>query len=57
MVLESGKEGSYDTFIAGLIGGYFVFGRRDKRGKVSPVSKQIVIFGRGQWIFSFVSIS
>lgn len=44
MVLESGKEGSYDTFIAGLIGGYFVFGRRDKRGKVSPVSKQIVIF-------------
>ncbi|TVY73356.1 Peroxisomal membrane protein [Lachnellula suecica] len=39
-----GKEGPYDTFFAGLLGGYLVFGRRSKRGNVSSVSKQIVIF-------------
>jgi peroxisomal membrane protein 4 len=43
---EPGKEGPYDTFFAGLLGGYLVFGRRSKRGHVSSVSKQIVIFGR-----------
>jgi peroxisomal membrane protein 4 len=42
---EPGKEGPYDTFFAGLLGGYVVFGRRSKRGHVSSVSKQIVIFG------------
>ena len=41
-----GKEGPYDTFFAGLLGGYLVFGRRSKRGHISSVSKQIVIFGR-----------
>ena len=41
-----GKEGPYDTFFAGLLGGYLVFGRRSKRGHVSSVSKQIVIFGK-----------
>jgi peroxisomal membrane protein 4 len=40
-----GKEGPYDTFFAGLLGGYLVFGRRSKRGHISSVSKQIVIFG------------
>lgn len=40
-----GREGPYDTFFAGLLGGYLVFGRRSKRGHVSSVSKQIVIFG------------
>ncbi|KHN99936.1 PCI domain containing protein [Metarhizium album ARSEF 1941] len=40
-----GKEGPYDTFIAGLVGGYIVFGQRSKRnGKVSSVSQQIVIY-------------
>ncbi|EFY90964.1 peroxisomal membrane protein (PmpP24), putative [Metarhizium acridum CQMa 102] len=40
-----GKEGPYDTFIAGLLGGYIVFGQRSKRnGKVSSVSQQIVIY-------------
>jgi len=39
-----GKEGPYDTFLSGLVGGYLVFGRRSKRGHVSSVSKQIVIF-------------
>ena len=43
-----GKEGPYDTFFAGLLGGYLVFGRRSKRGHVSSVSKQIVIFGKPQ---------
>ncbi|ORY65801.1 peroxisomal membrane protein 4 [Pseudomassariella vexata] len=40
-----GKEGNYDTFIAGLIGGYFVFGGRSPRtGKISSVNQQIVIY-------------
>lgn len=42
---DPGKEGPYDTFFAGLLGGYLVFGRRSKKGHVSSVSKQIVIFG------------
>jgi peroxisomal membrane protein 4 len=42
---EPGKEGPFDTFFAGLVGGYLVFGRRSKKGHVSSVSKQIVIFG------------
>lgn len=41
-----GKEGNFDTFFAGLLGGYLVFGRRSKRGHISSVSKQIVIFGK-----------
>ncbi|KAM3077513.1 hypothetical protein ACMFMG_006852 [Clarireedia jacksonii] len=39
-----GQEGKWDTFFAGLLGGYVVFGRRSKKGHVSSVSKQIVIF-------------
>ncbi|KAK4660151.1 hypothetical protein QC762_116560 [Podospora pseudocomata] len=39
-----GKEGPYDSFIAGLLGGYVVFGQRSKRGKISSVSQQIVIY-------------
>lgn len=42
---QPGKEGKFDTFFAGLLGGYVVFGRRSKRGHISSVSKQIVIFG------------
>jgi len=42
---DPGKEGSFDSFFAGLTGGYLVFGRRSKKGHVSSVSKQIVIFG------------
>ncbi|TAQ83589.1 hypothetical protein B7494_g8080 [Chlorociboria aeruginascens] len=30
-----GKEGTYDTFLAGLLGGYLVFGRRSPRGHIS----------------------
>ncbi|KAG6007830.1 hypothetical protein E4U43_000248 [Claviceps pusilla] len=40
-----GKEGPYDTFIGGLLGGYIVFGQRSKRnGKISSVNQQIVIY-------------
>ncbi|KXJ95988.1 peroxisomal membrane protein 4 [Microdochium bolleyi] len=40
-----GKEGTYDTFVAGLLGGYFVFGGRSPRtGKISSVNQQIVIY-------------
>jgi len=39
-----GKEGPYDTLFAGMLGGYLVFGQRSKKGHVSSVSKQIVIF-------------
>jgi hypothetical protein len=37
---NGGKEGLYDTFFAGLAGGYFVFGR----GMHSSVNQQIVIY-------------
>ncbi|KFH41899.1 Peroxisomal membrane protein-like protein [Hapsidospora chrysogenum ATCC 11550] len=40
-----GKEGPYDSFFAGLLGGYFVFGGRSPRtGKISSVNQQIVIY-------------
>lgn len=40
-----GKEGAYDSFFGGLVGGYFVFGGRSKRtGKISSVNQQIVIY-------------
>ncbi|KAI1433640.1 peroxisomal membrane protein 24 [Xylaria sp. CBS 124048] len=40
-----GKEGRYDTFLAGLVGGYFVFGGRSKRtGKIPSVNQQIVTY-------------
>ena len=34
------KEASYDSFVAGLVGGYYVFGR----GYQSSVNQQIVIY-------------
>ncbi|KAJ2906093.1 Peroxisomal membrane protein 4 [Zalerion maritima] len=40
-----GKEGPYDTFLSGLLGGYLVFGGRSPRsGKISSVNQQIVIY-------------
>ncbi|KAK3990254.1 peroxisomal membrane protein 4 [Cladorrhinum sp. PSN332] len=39
-----GKEGPYDSFIAGLLGGYIVFGQRSRSGKISSVNQQIVIY-------------
>jgi len=40
LAVKSGKEGHYDTFLSGLMGGYWVFGRSIK----SSVSQQIVIY-------------
>lgn len=40
--IKPGKEGPYDTFLSGLVGGYYVFGR-GKAGK-SSVNQQIVIY-------------
>lgn len=54
---EPGKEGRYDTFFAGLLGGYLVFGRRSAKGHVSSVSKQIVIFGRSPSSISRIQCS
>lgn len=39
-----GKEGPYDTFLAGLLGGYVVFGRPSRSGRISSVNQQIVIY-------------
>ncbi|KAI1172522.1 peroxisomal membrane protein 24 [Nemania sp. FL0916] len=40
-----GKEGPYDTFLAGLVGSYFVFGQRSRRsGKIPSVNQQIVVY-------------
>ena len=52
---DPGKEGPFDTFFAGLLGGYLVFGRRSKRGHISSVSKQIVIFGREAFSHSMLA--
>ncbi|KAG6099843.1 hypothetical protein E4U30_005864 [Claviceps sp. LM220 group G6] len=42
---NQGKEGPYDAFLGGLLGGYVVFGQRSPRsGKISSVSQQIVIY-------------
>ena len=40
-----GKEGPYDTLVAGMLGGYLVFGGRSPRtGRISSVNQQIVIY-------------
>ncbi|KAK4250396.1 Tim17/Tim22/Tim23/Pmp24 family-domain-containing protein [Corynascus novoguineensis] len=39
-----GKEGPYDSFLAGLLGGYVVFGQRSRSGRISSVNQQIVIY-------------
>jgi len=39
-----GKEGPYDSFVAGLLGGYFVFGQRTRTGRISSVNQQIVVY-------------
>ncbi|KAI2781627.1 peroxisomal membrane protein 4 [Daldinia loculata] len=40
-----GKAGRYDSFMAGLLGGYVVFGGRSRRsGKIPSVNQQIVVY-------------
>ncbi|KAG7292169.1 hypothetical protein NEMBOFW57_002204 [Staphylotrichum longicolle] len=42
---KSSAPGPYDSFFAGLLGGYLVFGQRSKRsGRISSVNQQIVIY-------------
>ncbi|KAI0639159.1 peroxisomal membrane protein 4 [Trametes polyzona] len=47
--MNGGKERSFDTFIAGLIGGYVVFGDR------SAVNEQIVLYVCSRVVASFLS--
>ncbi|KAI0824083.1 peroxisomal membrane protein 4 [Trametes gibbosa] len=47
--VNGGKERSFDTFIAGLIGGYVVFGDR------SAVNEQIVLYVCSRVVASFLS--
>ncbi|RDL38377.1 Peroxisomal membrane protein-like protein [Venustampulla echinocandica] len=54
---QPGKEGDFDTFFAGLLGGYIVFGRRSKRGHISSVSKQIVVFVFARVCLSLAELS
>ena len=56
--LGTGKEGPYDTFFAGLMGGYVVFGKRNPRtGKVSGVSQQIVIYVFARMVLALAKLS
>ena len=48
-----GKEGSYDAFLAGLIGGYAVFGR----GHQSSVNQQIVIYVFARVVLALAKLS
>ncbi|KAH9890943.1 peroxisomal membrane protein 4 [Cubamyces lactineus] len=47
--MNGGKERSFDTFIAGLIGGYVVFGDRN------AVNEQIVLYVCSRVVASFLS--
>ncbi|TLS28124.1 hypothetical protein PpBr36_00131 [Pyricularia pennisetigena] len=43
--LTNQPAGPYDTFVAGMLGGYLVFGGRSSRtGKISSVNQQIVVY-------------
>lgn len=42
--LKLTHPGPYDTFLAGLLGGYFVFGRPSPSGRIPSVNQQIVIY-------------
>ena len=48
-----GKEGPYDAFIAGLVGGYAVFGR----GHQSSVNQQIVIYVFARVVLALAKLS
>ncbi|KKA26123.1 hypothetical protein TD95_004833 [Thielaviopsis punctulata] len=54
----SRKESPIDAFLAGLIGGYFVFGRASPRtGRVSSVSQQIVIYVCARVLLALAKLS
>jgi peroxisomal membrane protein 4 len=53
-----GKEGPYDTFFAGLLGGYLIFGQRNpKTGKISNISQQIVIYVFARVVLAIAKLS
>ena len=49
----SGKEASYDTFLAGLLGGYVVFGRNSR----SSVNQQIVTYVFARVVLALAKMS
>jgi len=49
----SGREASYDTFLAGLLGGYVVFGRNSR----SSVNQQIVIYVFARVVLALAKMS
>lgn len=53
-----GKEGTHDSLIAGLVGGYMVFGRRSPRsGRISSVNQQIVIYVFARVVLALAKLS
>ena len=54
---DPGKEGPYDSLVAGILGGYFVFGRRSPSGKISSVSQQIVIYVFARVVLALARLS
>jgi len=50
---SSGKEAQYDTFLAGLLGGYYVFGRHSH----SSVNQQIVIYVFARVVLALAKMS
>jgi len=52
-----GKEGPFDTFFSGLLGGYIVFGRPSRSGKISSVNQQIVIYIFARVVLALAKLS
>ncbi|CAK7241160.1 MAG: hypothetical protein STHCBS139747_002619 [Sporothrix thermara] len=55
--LADGKEGTYDSFLGGLLGGYVVFGSRTRSGKISSINMQIVIYVFARVILALAKLS
>ncbi len=50
--------GPYDSFLAGLLGGYLVFGSRSRRsGKISSINMQICIYVFARVILALAKLS
>ncbi|KUI68068.1 Peroxisomal membrane protein 4 [Cytospora mali] len=54
---DPGKESPHDSLVAGLVGGYFVFGRRSRSGKISSVNQQIVIYVFARVVLAMARLS
>jgi peroxisomal membrane protein 4 len=53
--MAPGKEGPYDTFFSGLVGGYYVFGKG--RAGSSSVNQQIVIYVFARVVLALARLS